>query len=128
MAVLRRLAAAAAAADFAVARDKLGATQNQIAQIQSTIDADKSGAATLRTVVSARADAQQATAALQAKLDQEIAVAATAEQAQLAAERAQLQAAQPARSGGAPGQILNNPVLHGAPVVVRRRRTLGGAR
>jgi murein DD-endopeptidase MepM/ murein hydrolase activator NlpD len=192
-----RAAANAAAADFAAARDKLGATQNHIAQVQATIDADKSRAATLQSVVSARAlyaythagqnlevvigaddaitalrrqelldhanqtdnssikklaainadlkeqqtalqkeeatqqqaadtldakqrdleaklaDAQQATAALQAKLDQEIAVAAAAEQARLAAERAQLQAAQPAQGGGAPGQIINNPVVGG---------------
>jgi murein DD-endopeptidase MepM/ murein hydrolase activator NlpD len=50
-----RTAANDAAADFAAARDELGATQNHIAQLQATIDTDKARAAALQTLVQQRA-------------------------------------------------------------------------
>jgi murein DD-endopeptidase MepM/ murein hydrolase activator NlpD len=192
-----RAEADAAATDLAAARDKLGATQNHISEVQATIDDDKARASELKQTVAARArfaythagqslalvidadsavtalrqqalldhanqtdntavrklaalnadleqqqaelhkeqadeqqaadaldarqqdvearltDAQQATAALQAKLDQEIAAAAAAQKARLQAEQAQLRGAQAAQSGGAPGQIIGNPVGNG---------------
>jgi murein DD-endopeptidase MepM/ murein hydrolase activator NlpD len=106
---IRRLAAINA--DLKVQQNELEQVEKQQAQIAASLDAKN------RSLQSALADVLSATNALQAKYDAEIEAARKADAAraaQLAAEKAALQAIQPVSSGGGgAGQIVPGQVING---------------
>ena len=95
---VRRLAAINA--DLHDQQTQLEKDEKQQAQTAAQLDTKNRG------LQGALADVQPATNALQAKYDAEIAAADAARAAQLAAEKAALQASQPVSSGGGAGQVL----------------------
>lgn len=115
---IRKLAAINA--DLKEQQSQLEDEQKQQQQVAAQLQAKN------KTLQAALADVQAKTNALQAQYDAEIAKAQAenaARAAQLAAEKAQLAASQPASggnlNGGAPGQIVNSPVVNGFACPVR---------
>ena len=104
---IRRLAAINA--DLKQQQNELEQEEKQQAQVAAALDTKN------RSLQGALADVQSAANALQAKYDSEIAAADAARAAQLAAERAALQAQQPVSNGngGGAGQIVPGQVING---------------
>jgi murein DD-endopeptidase MepM/ murein hydrolase activator NlpD len=110
---------AAINADLKEQQTQLETEEKQQQQVASQLQAKN------KSLQSALADVQAKANALQQQYDAEIAKAAAdaARAAQLQAEKAQLTASQPVSSGnlngGAPGQIVNSPVVNGFACPVR---------
>ena len=102
---IRRLASINA--DLKQQQNELEQEEKQQAQVATTLDTKN------RSLQGALAEVQSAANALQAKYDSEIAAADAARAAQLAAEKAALQAQQPVSNGGGAGQIVPGQVING---------------